>query len=101
MWIVPKAHQSHFENATVSDIQSLGAATHTVIRKLDQVLERPAYNLMVHNRPLAGRPTRALPLARRDHPALTRMAGFEWGTGFYINPTPPEEAARFLKNAQV
>jgi UDPglucose--hexose-1-phosphate uridylyltransferase len=32
-------------------------------------------------------------------PKLTKMAGFEWGTGFYINPTPPEEAARFLREA--
>jgi len=28
------------------------------------------------------------------------VAGFEWGTGFYINPTPPEEAARFLREAR-
>ena len=28
-------------------------------------------------------------------PRLTRVAGFEWGTGFYINPVPPEQAARF------
>ena len=32
-------------------------------------------------------------------PKLTKVAGFEWGTGFYINPTPPEEAARFLRDA--
>jgi UDPglucose--hexose-1-phosphate uridylyltransferase len=25
------------------------------------------------------------------------MAGFEWGTGFYINPTPPEDAAKYLR----
>jgi UDPglucose--hexose-1-phosphate uridylyltransferase len=34
-------------------------------------------------------------------PKLTKTAGFEWGTGFYINPTPPEEAARFLRDADV
>jgi len=34
-------------------------------------------------------------------PKLTRVAGFEWGTGFYINPTPPEDAARFLREAAV
>jgi UDPglucose--hexose-1-phosphate uridylyltransferase len=34
-------------------------------------------------------------------PKLTRVAGFEWGTGFYINPTPPEEAAEFLRNAEI
>ena len=30
-------------------------------------------------------------------PKLTRVAGFEWGTGFYINPTSPEEAAQVLR----
>jgi UDPglucose--hexose-1-phosphate uridylyltransferase len=33
-------------------------------------------------------------------PRLTKIAGFEWGTGFYINPTPPEEAAQFLRDAE-
>ena len=28
---------------------------------------------------------------------MTKVAGFEWGTGFFINPTPPEEAARYLR----
>ena len=32
---------------------------------------------------------------------MTKTAGFEWGTGFYINPTPPEEAAKFLREAEV
>jgi UDPglucose--hexose-1-phosphate uridylyltransferase len=34
-------------------------------------------------------------------PKLTKVAGFEWGTGFYINPTSPEEAARYLREAVV
>jgi UDPglucose--hexose-1-phosphate uridylyltransferase len=34
-------------------------------------------------------------------PGLTRVAGFEWGTGFYINPVPPEQAAAFLKETEV
>ena len=32
-------------------------------------------------------------------PKLTKTAGFEWGTGFYINPTSPELAAEVLRNA--
>jgi UDPglucose--hexose-1-phosphate uridylyltransferase len=32
---------------------------------------------------------------------LTRIAGFEWGSGFYINPTPPETAAQILRDAEV
>jgi UDPglucose--hexose-1-phosphate uridylyltransferase len=34
-------------------------------------------------------------------PRLTRVAGFEWGTGFYINPVPPEQAANFLAQTEV
>jgi len=34
-------------------------------------------------------------------PRLTRVAGFEWGTGFYINPVPPEQAAEFLRKTEV
>ncbi|MCM8762650.1 MAG: galactose-1-phosphate uridylyltransferase, partial [Candidatus Omnitrophica bacterium] len=34
-------------------------------------------------------------------PRLVKQGGFEWGTGFYINPTPPEEAADFLKSLNV
>ncbi|RKY99978.1 MAG: galactose-1-phosphate uridylyltransferase, partial [Candidatus Hydrothermota bacterium] len=34
-------------------------------------------------------------------PRLTRIAGFEWGSGLYINPTPPEEAAKYLREAEV
>jgi UDPglucose--hexose-1-phosphate uridylyltransferase len=29
------------------------------------------------------------------------VAGFEWGTGFYINPTSPEEAAQYLREIQL
>jgi UDPglucose--hexose-1-phosphate uridylyltransferase len=34
-------------------------------------------------------------------PKLTLMAGFEWGSGFFINPTPPEDAARYLREVQL
>ncbi|HMZ27309.1 MAG TPA: galactose-1-phosphate uridylyltransferase, partial [Elusimicrobiota bacterium] len=32
-------------------------------------------------------------------PKIVHTAGFEWGAGFYINPTPPEQAARYLREA--
>jgi UDPglucose--hexose-1-phosphate uridylyltransferase len=34
-------------------------------------------------------------------PRITRVAGFEWGTGFYINPVPPEDAAKYLREIQI
>ena len=32
-------------------------------------------------------------------PCITKIAGFEWGTGCYINPVLPESAAAFLREA--
>lgn len=42
-----------------------------------------------------------MPELRKDPimPKLRKVAGFEWGTSFYINPTPPEDAARHLRDA--
>jgi len=34
-------------------------------------------------------------------PRLTNVAGFEWGSGFYINPMPPEEAAKYLRAVEI
>jgi UDPglucose--hexose-1-phosphate uridylyltransferase len=34
-------------------------------------------------------------------PKLTNVAGFEWGSGFYINPTPPEDAAKFMREIKL
>ena len=96
-WILPRKHASHFEEADIPTIQSLGSVVRTLIRKMDKVLERPAFNLMVHTAPVQDGAIPHYHWHVEVIPKLTRVAGFEWGTGFYINPTPPEEAATFLR----
>ena len=66
---------------------------------LEKVLERPPYNLIVHTAPLQEAANAHYHWHIEIIPKLTRVAGFEWGTGFYINPTPPEESAQFLRDA--
>jgi len=98
-WLLPRAHYSHFETAHPSLIQSLAWAVRSVIRKMEKVLEFPAYNFLIHSAPVQE--------TRMEHyhwhleiiPRVTRVAGFEWGAGFYVNPTPPEESARYLRDA--
>jgi UDPglucose--hexose-1-phosphate uridylyltransferase len=100
-WILPKQHESAFENSSSHMFENLAKALKTLLIKADRVLDNPPYNLVIHTSP-AQDPT-------NDHyhwhmefmPKLTKTAGFEWGTGFYINPTPPEEAAKFLREASV
>ena len=69
------------------------------MRKIDKVLERPAIQLHRAQRARAGSPLAHYHWHLEIIPKLTKVAGFEWGTGFYINPTPPEESARFLREA--
>ena len=72
-----------------------------LLQKADRVLDNPPYNLVIHSSPVQD-PT-------NDHyhwhmefmPKLTKTAGFEWGSGFYINPTSPEEAAKFLREIEI
>ena len=96
-WIVPKRHESHFEAADNATLQNLAGALRTTLRKLDQALERPAYNFIVHSAPLQENHQAHYHWHIEIIPKLTKVAGFEWGTGFYINPTPPEESAKFLR----
>jgi UDPglucose--hexose-1-phosphate uridylyltransferase len=99
IWVLPRRHSSHFEDSDVPTFHNLGWVMPVLVREIDKVLERPAYNVMIHTAPLQ---ESALPYYHWHMeliPKLTKVAGFEWGTGFYINPTPPEESAKFLRDA--
>jgi UDPglucose--hexose-1-phosphate uridylyltransferase len=96
-WVIPKKHSSHFENIEIPEVKNLGWVQRALIRKIDKVLEKPAYNLMIHSAPIQEGAMAHYHWHIEIIPKLTKVAGFEWGTGFYINPTPPEEAAKFLR----
>jgi len=97
VWIVPRRHQSHFEQAGIPTIENLGWVMRVVLRKLDKVLEQAPYNFNLHTAPVQDPDMPHYHWHFEVSPKLTRIAGFEQGTGFYINPTPPEEAAGFLR----
>jgi UDPglucose--hexose-1-phosphate uridylyltransferase len=98
-WIFPKKHSSHFEEVEASAFQNLSWIQRSITRKIDKVLEQPAYNMMIHSAPVQEGAMAHYHWHIEIIPKLTRVAGFEWGTGFYINPTPPEQAAKFLRDA--
>jgi UDPglucose--hexose-1-phosphate uridylyltransferase len=98
-WILPKQHLSHYEGTDVQSFDNLAWVLKSTLRKLEKVLERPPYNFLIHTAPLQEAPNSYYHWHVEIIPKLTRVAGFEWGTGFYINPTPPEESARFLREA--
>jgi len=101
MWLLPKVHGSSYENNQSSIYSSLARMLKDTLMRLDVVLDRPAYNFMIHTSPVGEEINDHYHWHIEVIPKLTKVAGFEWGTGFYINPTPPEEAARFLREARL
>jgi UDPglucose--hexose-1-phosphate uridylyltransferase len=100
-WILPKQHSSHFENIPRGGIEELGSAMKTVLRRLDVALDDPPYNYVIHTAPFDAGELPHFLWHIEIFPRLTRVAGFEWGSGFYINPVPPEQAAAFLREVAV
>ena len=101
MWLLPKQHGSAFENNQSSVYCQPGTNAQGQPDRLDAVLDHPAYNFMLHTSPVGEEINDHYHWHFEIIPKLTKVAGFEWGTGFYICPTPPEESARFLREAQV
>jgi len=65
-----------------------------------ETLSHPPYNYVLHTAPLNFKSSEEYHWHIEIMPRVTRVAGFEWGSGFYINPTAPEEAARFLRTVE-
>ena len=98
-WILPKVHASHAELLTHVEIPDLADVLQRTLRRIDTVLERPPYNLVLHSAPIQEPASASFHWHVELIPKLTHVAGFEWGSGFHINPTPPEESAKFLREA--
>jgi UDPglucose--hexose-1-phosphate uridylyltransferase len=94
-----------------AQLAELAVAMKDMLQRIKTVLSDAPYNFILHNAPpmhrRPGKPSQWNSLEYDYHwhielvPRLTQVAGFEWGTGFYINPTSPEDAAQFLREAEV
>jgi len=100
-WIFPRRHRSSFESAEAPELRAVAETLRTLLRKMDVALEKPAYSLYLHTMPLREQPNDWYHWHLELKPLLTLQAGFEWGSGCSINPTPPEEAAGFLRQTEV
>lgn len=98
-WIIPKTHQSRFEDTDKAGIEHFAAILSDILQRLDRVLDNPPYNFVLHSAPFRQDFDSYYHWHLEIMPKLTRIAGFEWGSGFHINPTPPEEAARYMRDA--
>jgi UDPglucose--hexose-1-phosphate uridylyltransferase len=99
MNIHPLRHSPVFD-LQEQELAELAGLLVRTIGRLEGGFPEPDYNLVLHTAPANG-----------DHghyhwhlellPRLTITAGFEWGTGVFINPTAPENAAHELRAMSV
>jgi UDPglucose--hexose-1-phosphate uridylyltransferase len=100
-WLLPKRHGSNFEDAPRHEYETLARMLKDTLLRMNRVLESPPFNLIIHSAPFTEAAGEFYHWHLEIMPKLTKVAGFEWGTGFYINPTAPEEAAEVLREVNV
>ncbi|HVE42543.1 MAG TPA: galactose-1-phosphate uridylyltransferase [Planctomycetota bacterium] len=98
--LMPKRHMSHFEATDDALLPELARVLRTSIAKIEAALNQPPYNYLIHTSPLNVRSLDHYHWHFEIIPRITRVAGFEWGSGFYINTVPPEQAAAFLREVR-
>jgi UDPglucose--hexose-1-phosphate uridylyltransferase len=99
-WVLPREHEGAIEAMTDNQIVDFVGVLKESIQRINLALNHPPYNFVVHTSPCNDwKDTRQYHWHVEIMPKLTKVAGFEWGTGFYINPTPPEAAAAYLREA--
>uniref|UniRef100_A0A2P2KGA1 Galactose-1-phosphate uridylyltransferase n=2 Tax=Rhizophora mucronata TaxID=61149 RepID=A0A2P2KGA1_RHIMU len=103
VWIVPQEHSSHFQKLDCEKANDLGGLLKLVLRKISMQLNNPPFNFMIQTSPVQAKG----PQLAYIHwflqivPQLSGVGGFEIGTGCYINPVFPEDAAKVLKEVNL
>jgi UDPglucose--hexose-1-phosphate uridylyltransferase len=100
-WIMPKVHQAYFGNASAEDLRNLAHVLRMTLLKLYRALNNPDFNYVIETIPLEDQNKRYYLWHLRLIPRLTEVAGFEIGSGIYINTAIPEETAQFMRELKI
>lgn len=98
-WIVPLEHQSTFHDLPADDLEPFASVLLRTLRQLRAAFDDPDYNYAIHSAPVALASEPYLHWYVQLIPRLTKAAGFELGSGIYINPLAPEESADAMRSA--
>lgn len=96
LWILPRQHRADFGRIPAKEIKALGSAIRRTVRRLERAFDYPPYNIVFHTSPVK-RGYEIFHWHVEILPRLSVTAGFEWGSGIFINPTSPETAAAALR----
>jgi len=101
IWLIPKFHSPLFEDINDEQMMNFAMMVKDTLARLARALSNPPYNFVIHSSPVENKHRNEYHWHVEIMPKLTKVAGFEWGTGFYINPTTPEDAANFLREIKI
>ncbi|HEY3215402.1 MAG TPA: DUF4931 domain-containing protein, partial [Candidatus Eisenbacteria bacterium] len=97
-WILPRRHDASYQVMDErGEFRELAAILKDTLERLNRALDRPPFNFVLHTAPVSDHDLEYYHWHIEIMPKLTRVAGFEIGSGFFINPTPPEDAAQYLR----
>jgi len=96
-WILPKAHVHDFGAIKDDQFLELADLLRSLTATLQSLLQEPAYSVVLHTSPLHRFTEPRYHWHMEVRVRLALVGGFEWGTGFFVNPLAPEEAARLLR----
>jgi UDPglucose--hexose-1-phosphate uridylyltransferase len=99
--IYPLRHMATFGDISAAEIADLARTLRTVLAKLYHGLENPDFNFTIRSAPAEYVGVKHFHWYLSVIPRLTRMAGFELGSGMFINTVMPEAAAEFLRSVKV
>jgi UDPglucose--hexose-1-phosphate uridylyltransferase len=101
VWILPKMHFSSYSHMPEGSYRLLAEIFSETLQRLEKSLGKAPYNFILHIAPIREPELPYYHWHFEIMPKLTLMAGFEWGSGFFINPTPPEDAAQYLRDVEL
>jgi UDPglucose--hexose-1-phosphate uridylyltransferase len=101
LWIFPKAHAACFSEQPVETLAELASTLRTILRKVYGMLGNPALNLVIRSLGPEEKNARHFHWYISIVPRINKRAGFELGTGMYVNPSLPEACAQALREFSV
>jgi len=98
-WIIPLQHHATFGEVDAMELKGFATVLSDVMKRFRVMLNDPAYNMVIRTAPIGEEGEDYYHWHAQIIPRLTTPAGFELGTGVYINTNLPEESAAFLRRA--
>lgn len=100
-WIVPREHQPSFADLSDGQLDALASCLRSLLHKVHRGLGDPDYNLVIRSAPVDERARGSWHWYASLVPRVSKQAGFELGSGMFINSMCPEDTAEHLRGVQI